>query len=98
MFQVLVILDVRNVEALRRFETAAMQVVADYSGRLVTAFESGSRSESSDSCEIHLLQFPAEEDFNAYRGDPRLDALSELREEAIRSTKLYPSRQFRNYQ
>ena len=97
MFQVLVILEVRDVEALHRFETAAMQIVADHSGRLLTAFEAGSRSESSDTCEIHLLQFPAEEDFDAYRRDPRLAALSDLREEAIRSTKLYPSRQFRHY-
>ena len=67
MFQVLAILEVRNVEALWQFETAAMKFMADYSGRLITAFESDLCEETSHMSEVHLLQFPSSEDFDAYR-------------------------------
>ena len=98
MIQIIALLEVHDPAAFHEFETKAIKIMEKYEGKLLAAFEPNANESSSSSIgEIHYLQFPSIEAFMQYRLDPQLVEMSELRKQAISSTTIYVSGQFKNY-
>ena len=87
MHKLLAILQVRDFDALDEFERKASEIMSDYDGRIVAAFET-CRNEDGSGEEVHLLEFKNEESFTSYRNDDRHQAVKSLREKAISSTEV----------
>lgn len=97
MIKIVVILQVRDWEAFNEFEAQAIPIMKSHGGELLAAFESETSAADAENIEVHYLQFPTLDSFHAYRNDPTLNALSELRSKAIASTDLYVSRREKSY-
>lgn len=94
MLSIVVLLNINDESAFLEFEKAAIELMARYGGELIAAFKPKPGDSSfggSDADEIHILQFPDEQAFAAYRSDAELKALSDLRLQAIKSTRIYIS-------
>ena len=87
MHKILAILQVRDFDALDIFERKASDIMSDYNGKIVTAFET-SRNEDGSGEEVHLLEFQTKEGFANYKNDERHLALKNLREKAILDTEV----------
>ena len=85
-----------GLEALRDFETKAMEVLRSYSAELLSAFRP-IPTESDGPDEIHLLKFPSQEAFESFKQDPRHAELAAERSKAISKTILYVSDQLVQY-
>ena len=85
MLRFLVTLQVTNFDALQRFESEAALIMADHGARIVEAMEIENNPDGSG-IEVHLLEFPDQQAFIAYRDDVRFAALRELRASAISAT------------
>ena len=73
MYKLLVTLQVRNFQTLAEFEAQAAHVMAGYNGRIASAFETV-RNEDGSGEEVHLVEFPLEEDFIRYKNDASLQS------------------------
>jgi len=51
----------------------------------------------SDPDEIHVIQFPSEQSFAAYKADPRLAQLSGLKQQVIAKMEVYVTSEFYDY-
>jgi uncharacterized protein (DUF1330 family) len=74
-----------QIETLRQYEQAAVQVMAQHGGRFLHVFwplHPGENEATPD--EIHLLTFPSEDAFAAFRADPELQPYHPLRDQAVR--------------
>src|SRR4051812_24120832 len=73
--------------AFRRFETATVQIMARHGGRIERVIRplAGHGPEPLPH-EIHLVYFPSQEHFAAYRADAELASLAPLRAMAIART------------
>lgn len=99
MIQIVVLLEVKDTNALHEIEMQAVKIMDKYEGKLVAAFElDASHSSSSNITEIHYLQFPNIETFISYRADPLHNELSELRANAISNTTVFVSGNAKNYE
>ncbi len=87
MLHVLVQLTVKDFAALAKFEQRAAQLMANYGGQIVAAFETIHNDDGTGE-EVHLLTFPDEAAFDAYRQEPALRALAALREQALAHTEV----------
>ena len=96
MINILVILEVKDFDALTTFERIAVKIMRSHGGDIVKAFET-SRGEGQSGQEVHLLEFPNEKAFAKYRADLRLLEHAELRDQAIQSTKVMKSSIFKSY-
>lgn len=96
MLDILVILDVKDFDLLAQFERKAVEIMCDYGGGIVKAFET-SRCEDGTGQEVHLLEFPSEAAFAEYRTDSRLKKYAELRDRAIISTTIMASSMLKSY-
>ena len=96
MLVVLVTLDVKDFELFDAFESRAVQIMRDHGGNLVKAFET-ERNEEGSGQEVHLIEFPSETAFNAYRKDPKFEVLSDIREQAISATRVVLSHTLKTY-
>jgi uncharacterized protein (DUF1330 family) len=72
-----------------RFEAGATQVMARHGGRIERriALRDGGAAGAPD--EIHVVEFPSRGAYEAYRNDPDLVALAELRAVAIARTIIW---------
>lgn len=74
-----------------RFEREASRIMARHGGRIerrvATLPEPKATDERPD--EVHVVTFPSTQAFEAYRTDPALRELAELRARAIRRTVLW---------
>lgn len=79
-----------NLAALQGFEKKALPLLTAYNGRLEYAFAPDPKTTAFDDTpdEVHILSFPSEAAFTAYREDPQHQALSEERAQAIRKTRI----------
>ena len=79
----------KGLLALQSFEQKVLPLLEKHGGRLDAAFTPNPETTSVDDRpdEIHVLSFPSEAAFVAYREDPKLLALSEERTKAIRNTQ-----------
>lgn len=98
MIYIVAILEIKNDEAFEDFETQAIQILRSHDGELVAAFNPDSLDTAAKSgIEVHYIQFPAIENYNSYRADPALQALSDIRSNAIHRTQLYISDHLKDY-
>lgn len=79
----------RALEAFRAFETHAAMVMSDYGGRIERTVVVNPEESPDEVIEIHLLSFPDEKAFAAYRRDSRLGQLDHLRKQSVLRTELY---------
>lgn len=96
MINVLVTLTVKDFTLLAEFECQAVKVMQSHGGELIRAFESH-RSDDGSGEEIHLLEFPSQAEFDAYRADSVLVEYAELRQKAIVSTAVIISDKIKEY-
>lgn len=89
-------LQVIDFEALHKFESEAVKIMAKYQGQILSAFETSTEKDGS-ATEIHLLEFPSLDLFNEYREDNYLASLHELRTQAISSTEIEISSRIKSY-
>lgn len=78
-----------QAETLRQYEQAAVRVMAQHGGRFVRVFRPlhpGEDEATPD--EIHLLAFPSEEAFAAFRADEGLRPYYSLRDQAVHQAAL----------
>jgi len=86
-----------GVESLRSYEAQVLPIMRSHGGRLLSAFVPR-RDDRNTPDEIHLLEFPSDESFAAYRADPGVQALAAQRARAIASTVVYVSAEVIDYQ
>jgi uncharacterized protein (DUF1330 family) len=86
----IVMLSVRpgELEAFRRYETEAARIMRRHGGALERVIVLR-RADDDPHKEAHLVTFPSEEAFAAYRADDELRALADLRERAVISTDVW---------
>lgn len=86
MFVVVAALYVRPgaEKAFARFEEQALAIVREHRGQLERALRPPRAADAP--FEIHVLSFPSESAFDAYRQDPRMAALASLRQSAVERT------------
>ncbi len=89
-------LTVCDEAAFQEFETAAVGIMSRYGGRLLSAFEAQA-AEGEASTEIHLLEFPNRDAFDAYRQDGELQAMQALRARGISHSEVILSRRLKHY-
>jgi uncharacterized protein (DUF1330 family) len=77
-----------QLEAFRSFETQAAAVVARHGGAIERTVVVRAPPAAELLTEVHLVSFPDEAAFAAYRQDPALQALAPLRERAIVKTEI----------
>lgn len=99
MFQVLVLLshDSASVDSFRKFELKALAIVRSHGGRLISAFAPDKAGDENAPDEIHLLEFPSQKAFEAYRVDERTIAMAEERAAIISATRVYTSAEIISY-
>jgi uncharacterized protein (DUF1330 family) len=74
-----------QLERLREYEKAAVQVMAQHGGRFLHVFRPlhpGENDTTPD--EVHLLAFPSEAAFASFRADAALRPYHALRDQAVR--------------
>ncbi len=79
-----------GLDSLQKFESKVLPVLESYGGRLISAF-TPNRNQSQPQPvpdEIHILEFPSPETFEAYRQDPVHAKLANERAAAIRHTEI----------
>lgn len=86
-----------GLAALRAYETQVLPVLQAHGGHLLSAFEPQSDGSVPGPDEIHLIEFPSEQAFQAYRNDARVAELADARAQAIGATVLYVSRAMVDY-
>lgn len=79
-----VLLKARDRALLAEFEARAVALMRAHGATLYVAFRPEETRAGVD--EVHVLRFPDRAAFEAYRADPGLAALADLRERAIADT------------
>ena len=77
-----------RLEDFRAFERRAAAVMADHGGRIERTVVAPVEDRPDLLTEVHVVTFPGEAAFAAYRGDPRLRALAPLRESSVVATAI----------
>jgi uncharacterized protein (DUF1330 family) len=74
-------------DALVAYEDKVLALVADHGGRV----RERARTDGADDgpLEIHLIDFPSDDAFDAYISDPRRQAMAGERDRAIARTEVY---------
>jgi len=87
-----------GIDGLQAYESAVMPILREHGGKLCTAFRPKPIPSEIVPDEIHLVQFPSDAQFQAYRTDPRLAELSELRSAGIARAELFFSESILSYE
>lgn len=87
---IVAILTVRaeQADAYREYERKAAAAMGRYGGRLERVVAIPAAEGGATFREVHLLSFPDEGAFAAYRGDPVLQAAAEQRAAAVIETEI----------
>jgi hypothetical protein len=87
-----------NHRGLADYESIVAPMIREYDGQILSAFVPEHREDPRRSPdEIHILQFPGQESFDAYRNDERHEQMRERRSSVIADTEVFVSREFRDY-
>ena len=76
-------------EDFRRFETAAARIMARHGGAIERTVALDDPHGGETFRELHLVRFPGEAAFAAYRTEPELAALRPLRDAAVVATETW---------
>ena len=85
-----------GIEGLRAFESKAIPILREHGGILISASFNDNKSENEPD-EIHVIQFPSVESFEAYKNDPRVINLASLKAKMIRKMDVYITNSFHQY-
>ena len=85
-----------GVNGIRNYESLVIPILREHSGVLVSASSHSARDESEPD-EIHIIQFPSLDRFNAYKNDGRVVALANRRNRNIGKTQVYFTDEFHEY-
>lgn len=85
-----------GVKGLREFESQAIPILREHNGTLISASYNANKLEG-DPDEIHVIQFPAIKNFEAYKNDNRIMKLSSLKVKVIRKMDAYITNVFLQY-
>ncbi len=92
MIEIIVLLEVKNEDSFKEFESRAITIMQKYNGRLISAFKPNeSESTLANIFEVHYLEFPDLDAFNHYKSDPEHNELKALRNHAISKTSVIVS-------
>lgn len=96
---IVAILTIRDGESARfqEFESKAARIMLRYGGVIERTVTLLPQSTSELDRELHILRFPSREQFDAYRVDPDLQALSALRNAAIAHSEIWLGHDGPNY-
>lgn len=72
-----------RVAEFEAYERKASRIMKRYGGMIERAVRVEARMASDSPFEVHLVSFPSQAMFDAYRADAELNALSDERESAI---------------
>jgi uncharacterized protein (DUF1330 family) len=75
-------------DEFRQYERAAARIMRKHGGALERAVVIRSGPKEELVTEIHLVRFPDDESFGAYRRDPELLALAPLRQASVVATDI----------
>lgn len=89
-FLVLIELNAGMADQLRRYEQQAVPVMRRHGGQLVYVFRPVAGTASTVPDEVHLLAFESEAGFVAFRNDPELHAVRQLRDAAVKQAIVLP--------
>jgi len=82
----------------RAFESQALARFRAHGGEVVATFRPRPNADATPTPdEIHVLRIGSEEAFAAYRADPALLALADLRGQAIAQTEIFLSQEMVEY-
>lgn len=76
------------LEGFRVYEAKAAEILESYGGAIAKAVFVPSSHSGEAEREVHVVTFPDARAFAAYRADPRLGALAEMRSAAIAKTEI----------
>lgn len=85
-------------DAFRAFESQALARFRAHGGEVLAAFRPRPNADGTPTAdEIHILRIGSEEAFAAYRADPALAGLADLRGQAIARTQIFLSQEIVEY-
>ena len=98
MIQIIALLYASNhgIKGLREFEAQAITILREHKGVLISSSSNDIQSPQEPD-EIHVIQFPSSENFQAYKNDPRLLRLASLKAQTIRKMDVYITNSFHQY-
>jgi uncharacterized protein (DUF1330 family) len=98
MIQIIVLLyaSENGIKGLREFESKVIPILREHEGKLISASSNEDKA-LNEPDEIHVIQFPSIEVFNAYKIDPRVAELSSLKSKMIKKTDVYITDNFFQY-
>ena len=85
-----------NIQGLRAFESQVLPILKEHGGVLVSASSNMDRLDGEPD-EIHVIQFPSKTEFDAYKNDPRVLALRDLKDSVIKRMETHITNQFFDY-
>lgn len=86
-----------GIKGLREFESLVLPILKEHKGQLISASYSD-MPKSYEPDEIHVIQFPSEMEFEAYKNDARVLSLRTLKEKAIKKMDIYITNRFYDYE
>jgi uncharacterized protein (DUF1330 family) len=83
-------IDPSRVQEFESYERKAARIMARHGGAVLESVRTSETDAPAGDApfEVHVLEFPSPEAFNAYRTDPELAALAAEREMAITRTEV----------
>jgi uncharacterized protein (DUF1330 family) len=82
-----------ELAAFRDFEHHAARIMRRHGGELEHAYELAGDGETLR--ELHVVAFPSQDAFDAYRADPELATRAPDRARAVISTEIWPATELR---
>lgn len=78
------------VAEFEAYERKAARIMRKYGGSIERVIRTGEENSPEIPFEVHLVSFPGQEEFAAYRADPELLSLAADRKSAILKTVVIP--------
>jgi len=85
-----------GIEGLREFESKVIPILREHKGNLLSASYNENKTEEEPD-EVHVIQFPSIENFEAYKSDVRVVELASLKSEMISKMDVLMTNMFYEY-
>jgi uncharacterized protein (DUF1330 family) len=85
-----------GIQGLREFESRVIPILREHEGNLLSASYNENKAEHEPD-EIHVIQFPSSEHFEAYKSDTRVVALTALRDQMVSKVDMFVTERFHQY-
>ena len=85
-----------GLAGLRAFESQAIPILREHGGQLISASTNLDRA-AGEADEIHVIQFPSVDAFEAYKNDQRVIDLRSYKETMISKMEVHITNSFHEY-